>query len=149
MRRVAQQAGPVREPLLTTTAGTILDGHARWQVAIDREQPTLHCIEYDVTDRGVAFQRAKDLEAAERCRCHKLAQAETGRCRYHGGTSKRGKDHHSYKHGFYSSRYHGILARAGEAQEAVEVALLQDCTLRDLSVAARHRRLLMGSMSGR
>ena len=30
--------------------------------------------------RGVAFQRAKNLEAAERCRCHKAAQAETGRC---------------------------------------------------------------------
>ena len=50
VRRVAQQRGPIREPLLTTTAGTILDGHARWQVALDRQQPTLPCIEYDLTE---------------------------------------------------------------------------------------------------
>ena len=50
VRRVAQQRGPIREPLLTTTAGTILDGHARWQVARDRQQPTLPCLEYDVTN---------------------------------------------------------------------------------------------------
>ena len=48
--RVAQQRGAIREPLLTTTAGTILDGHARWQVALDRQQPTLPCIEYDLTE---------------------------------------------------------------------------------------------------
>ena len=29
VRRVVQQRGPIREPLLTTTAGTILDGHVR------------------------------------------------------------------------------------------------------------------------
>ena len=50
VRRVAQQAGPIREPLLTTTDGTILDGHARWQVAIDQGQPTLPCIECAVTE---------------------------------------------------------------------------------------------------
>jgi len=50
VRRVAQQQGPIREPLLTTSDGMILDGHARWQVALDRQQPSLPCIEYDVTD---------------------------------------------------------------------------------------------------
>ena len=50
VRRVAQQAGPIGEPLVTTTDGTILDGHARWQVATERQQPTLPCIEYDVTE---------------------------------------------------------------------------------------------------
>lgn len=50
VRRVAQQAGPIGEPLATTTDGTILDGHARWQVATERQQPTLPCIEYDVTE---------------------------------------------------------------------------------------------------
>ena len=50
VRRVAQERGPIRESLLTTTAGTILDGHARWQVALDRQQPTLPCIEYDLTE---------------------------------------------------------------------------------------------------
>ena len=50
VRRVVQQAGPIREPLMTTTDGTILDGHARWQVATERQQPTLPCIEYDVTE---------------------------------------------------------------------------------------------------
>ena len=50
VRRVAQQAGPIGEPLVTTTDGTILDGHARWQVATERQQPTLPCIEHDVTE---------------------------------------------------------------------------------------------------
>jgi len=49
-QRVAQQAAPIREPLLTTTDGTILDGHARWQVAIDQGQPNLPCIECAVTE---------------------------------------------------------------------------------------------------
>ena len=40
----------------------------------------------------------------------------------HGGTAKSGKEHHSFKHGFYSTNYHGILARAGEAQESLEAA---------------------------
>lgn len=47
--RVSQQAGPIVEPLVTTTDGTILDGHARWQVAKEREQPTLPCLVYDVS----------------------------------------------------------------------------------------------------
>ncbi len=47
--RVAQQAGAIRESLLTTTDGTILDRHARWQVATERQQPILPCIEYNVT----------------------------------------------------------------------------------------------------
>ena len=50
VRRMAQQAGAIREPLLTTTDGTILDGHARWQVATERQQPILPCIEYDLTE---------------------------------------------------------------------------------------------------
>ena len=50
VRHVAQQRGPIREPLLTTSDGIILDGHARWQVALDRQQSSLPCLEYDVTD---------------------------------------------------------------------------------------------------
>ena len=50
VRRVAQQAQPIREPLLTTTDGTILDGHARWQVAMNQGQPNLPCIECAVTE---------------------------------------------------------------------------------------------------
>ena len=50
VRRVARQRGPIRDPLLTTSDGTILDGHARWQVALDRQQSSLPCLEYDVTD---------------------------------------------------------------------------------------------------
>ena len=69
---------------------------------------------------GVA--RTGELEAVERHRCHRRPQPETGRCRWHGGTARQGTAHHAYKHGFYSNRYHGILARAGEAQEAVEAA---------------------------
>ena len=49
-RRVSQQAGPIREPLVITTDGTILDGHARWQVAIERAQPDVPCLELDVTE---------------------------------------------------------------------------------------------------
>ena len=50
VQRARRQAGPIQEPLLTTVDGTILDGHARWRVAIERHQPTLPCFEYDVTD---------------------------------------------------------------------------------------------------
>ena len=50
VRRVAQQRGQIREPLVTSREATILDGHARWQVALDREQPSLPCLEYDVTE---------------------------------------------------------------------------------------------------
>ena len=46
---------------------------------------------------------------------------ETGRCYNHGGASKSGPAHHSHKHGFYSRRHIGILARAGDAHEALEV----------------------------
>ena len=65
VRRVAQKAGPIREPLLTTTDGTILDGHARWQVATERQQPSLPCIEYDVTEEEalqVVIQRHRTSE---------------------------------------------------------------------------------------
>ena len=65
MRRVAQQAGAIREPLLTTTDGTILDGHARWQVATERQQPSLPCIEYEVTEEEalqVVIQRHRRSE---------------------------------------------------------------------------------------
>ena len=51
-RRVGQQTGSIREPLLTTTDGTILDGHARWQVAIERAQPNAaHASNYDADRR--------------------------------------------------------------------------------------------------
>ena len=49
-RRVGQQTGSIQEPLLTTTDGTILDGHARWQVAIERAQPMLPCFEYELSE---------------------------------------------------------------------------------------------------
>ena len=71
--------------------------------------------------RGVAAEKRKDWEAAETHRCHRQPQGETRRCYLHGGTAKSGKAHHSYKHGFYSNRHQGILARAGEAHEALEV----------------------------
>ena len=50
VRRVSQQAGAMREPLLITTDGTILDGHVRWQVAVEQRRPSLLCIEYDLTE---------------------------------------------------------------------------------------------------
>ena len=43
------QAGRINEPLLTTTDGTILDGHAWQQVAIERAQSNVPCLEVDVT----------------------------------------------------------------------------------------------------
>ena len=64
-RRVAQQVGPIREPLLTTADGTILDGHARWYVAIERQQPSLACIEHDVSEEEalrVVIQRHRTSE---------------------------------------------------------------------------------------
>ena len=65
VRRVAQQPGSIREPLLTTTDGTILDGHARWQVATERQQPSVPCIEYDLTEEEalqVVIQRHRTSE---------------------------------------------------------------------------------------
>ncbi len=50
VRRVSLHPGPVREPLLTTTGGTIIDGYARWRVAMDREQATLPCFEHPLSD---------------------------------------------------------------------------------------------------
>ena len=64
VRRVVQQAGPILDPLMTTTDDTILDGHARWHVAIERQQPTLPCFEYDVTDEEalqVVIQRHRRM----------------------------------------------------------------------------------------
>lgn len=46
----ARRAGLISEPLLTTVDGTILDGHVRWQLAIERQQRTLPCLEYDLSD---------------------------------------------------------------------------------------------------
>ena len=40
----------MREPLLVTTTGTILDGHVRWQVALVQHRSSLPCLEYDLTD---------------------------------------------------------------------------------------------------
>jgi hypothetical protein len=48
--RVAKQPEPIGEPLLTTPAGMIIDGYARWRVAKDRLQPTLPCIQHDLSD---------------------------------------------------------------------------------------------------
>ena len=70
--------------------------------------------------RGLAAEQARDRAKAKTHRCHKKPDTDTGRCYLHGGTAKSGKEHHSYKHGFYSRRHHGILARAREAHEALE-----------------------------
>ena len=48
-QRVAADDGPIREPLTITADGTILDGHARWQVACDRRHSGLPCLVYDLT----------------------------------------------------------------------------------------------------
>ena len=40
----------LREPLVMTTDGTILDGHVRWQVAKDRQLSSVPCLEYDLTE---------------------------------------------------------------------------------------------------
>ena len=41
---------PVIAPLLTTRDGLILDGHTRWLLAVREGQPSVVCIEYDLTD---------------------------------------------------------------------------------------------------
>ena len=48
-QRVAADDGPIREPLTITADGTILDGHARWQVACQRRDSSLPCLVYDLT----------------------------------------------------------------------------------------------------
>ena len=44
------ESTPVIVPLLTTRDGLILDGHTRWQLAVRERQPSVVCIEYDLTD---------------------------------------------------------------------------------------------------
>lgn len=46
--RVSRQTGLIVEPLVTTTDGEILDGHARWHVAKERGQSSLKCLVLDV-----------------------------------------------------------------------------------------------------
>ena len=48
-QRVAAEDGPIREPLTITADGTILDGHARWQVACERRHSGLPCLVYGLT----------------------------------------------------------------------------------------------------
>ena len=54
--RVAAQPGPIREPVLTTAGGIIIDGYARWQVARDRHQATLPCIEQALTEEEALME---------------------------------------------------------------------------------------------
>ena len=49
-QRVAADDGPIREPLTITADGTILDGHARWQVACERRDSSLPCLVYNLTE---------------------------------------------------------------------------------------------------
>ena len=39
----------LRDPLVITRDGTILDGYARWELARLRGRPTLNCIRYEMT----------------------------------------------------------------------------------------------------
>lgn len=50
VQRVAQQGEVVRDPLMVTVDGLIIDGYARWLVARERDQVSLPCIQYDFTD---------------------------------------------------------------------------------------------------
>ena len=50
VKQVAQQTEAICEPLSVTTDGTILDGLRRWQAAMEQHQPSLPCIEYDLTE---------------------------------------------------------------------------------------------------
>ena len=51
VRRGVQQSELMCEPLLTTKDGAILDGRVRWQVAMERHQPSVSGIEYDLTEQ--------------------------------------------------------------------------------------------------
>ena len=50
VKQVAQQTEAMCEPLSVTTDGTILDGLRRWQAAIEQHQPSLPCLEYELTE---------------------------------------------------------------------------------------------------
>ncbi len=52
LARAYMPAEVAHEPLLTTTDGTILDGHVRWRAAINRRQESLTCIAYDLTEEA-------------------------------------------------------------------------------------------------
>ena len=59
--------------------------------------------------RGQRLEVAGDQTGADACRCHRRARVQTGRCRRHGGTARRGPTHHAYTHGRYSTLSVGIL----------------------------------------
>ena len=57
---------PVIVPLLTTKDGLILDGHTRWQLAVRERQPSVACIEYDLTDEQALMFMLDQHRGADR-----------------------------------------------------------------------------------
>ena len=60
------ESTPVIVPLLTTQDGLILDGHTRWQLAVRQRQPSVACIEYDLTDEQALLFMLDQHRHAER-----------------------------------------------------------------------------------
>ena len=77
-QRVAADDGPIREPLTITADGTILDGHARWQVACQRRDSSLPCLVYDLTTEDalqLARAAAPECTGPQRLRPHRARLA--------------------------------------------------------------------------
>ena len=98
---------------------------------------------------GQRLEAAGDQAGADACRCHRRANAQTGRCKYHGGTSRRGPTHHAYKHGRFSALFVGILAPAREAYEAVaELSTLRsELAISSAFLTNKLREILVGGPS--
>ena len=81
--------------------------------------------------------------------CHRRANAQTGRCRFHGGTSRRGPSHHAYAHGRFSRLFVGILAPAREAYEAAAelLTLRSELAIGSALLAHKLREILVGGPS--
>jgi ParB-like chromosome segregation protein Spo0J len=99
--RVSQQSGPIIEPLVITTDGTILDGHARWQVATERNQLTIPCLVYDVSQEEsieILIQRhraAGGLNAYARILLALRLEAHLRKATASSGDTLIGSDRHS------------------------------------------------------
>ena len=57
---------PVIAPLLTTRDGLILDGHTRWQLALQEGRFSVACIEYDLTGEQVLLLMLDQYRPADR-----------------------------------------------------------------------------------
>ena len=64
LNTIARRDAAWQEPVVITGSGTILDGHARWTIALRENRPAVSCIEYDLTQEDelrVILERHREI----------------------------------------------------------------------------------------